>query len=76
MFLDENKKTDIEIVKMTLKNQDSFSMIIERYETKLRRYIRRITNIHDEEINDLLQDIFISVYQNLNSFNPEMQFSS
>jgi DNA-directed RNA polymerase specialized sigma24 family protein len=76
MFLDENKKTDIEIVKLSLENPDNFSMIIEKYEAKLRRYIRRITNIHDEEINDLLQDIFISVYQNLNSFNPEMQFSS
>ncbi len=76
MSLIQKKESDIDIVKKVLDNQDYFSVIIERYESKLRRYIRRITNIHDEEIDDLLQDIFISVYQNLNSFNPDLQFSS
>jgi DNA-directed RNA polymerase specialized sigma24 family protein len=76
MFFEEKKESDIEIIKKTLENQDSFSLIIERYEEKLRRYIRRITNVRNEEIDDLLQDIFISVYENLNSFNPDMQFSS
>ena len=76
MFLENEKKTDIQLVKETLKNQDNFSLIISRYKLPLRRYIRRITNIHDEEIDDLLQEIFISVYQNLNSFNQDLQFSS
>jgi DNA-directed RNA polymerase specialized sigma24 family protein len=76
MFFEKEKLSDKEIIKKTLKNQDNFSLIIEKYESKLRRYIRRITNIRDEEIDDLLQDIFISVYQNINSFNPDMQFSS
>jgi DNA-directed RNA polymerase specialized sigma24 family protein len=76
MFFEKEKLSDKEIIKKTLENQDNFSLIIEKYESKLRRYIRRITNIRDEEIDDLLQDIFISVYQNINSFNPDMQFSS
>jgi len=76
MFFKEQEKTDNEIIKLTLKNGDVFSVIIERYESKLRRYIRRITNIRDEEIDDLLQDIFISVFQNLNSFDQNLSFSS
>ena len=76
MFLENEKKTDIQLIKETLENQDNFSLIITRYKKPLHRYIRRITNIHDEEIDDLLQEIFISVYQNLNSFNQNLQFSS
>ena len=76
MFLEEKKESDIKIIQKTLENQDNFSIIIERYESKLRRYIRRITNIRNEEIDDLLQDIFISTYQNLNSFDQNLSFSS
>ena len=76
MFLDKSEQNDIDLIKQTLENQDNFSLIIERYESRLRRYIRRITNIRNEDIDDLLQDIFISVYQNLNSFNQDLQFSS
>lgn len=76
MFFEEKKESDIDIVKKTLESQDNFSFIINKYEGKLRRYIRRITNVRNEEIDDLLQEIFISTYQNLNSFDQNMQFSS
>ena len=76
MFFESKKESDIEIIKKTLENQDNFSLIILKYEDKLRRYIRRITNIHDEDIDDLLQDIFISVYENINSFDENLSFSS
>lgn len=76
MFFEDKKESDIKIIKKTLDNQDNFSLIIQRYQEKLRWYIRRITNIRDEEIDDLLQDIFISVYQNLNSYNENLSFSS
>jgi RNA polymerase sigma-70 factor (ECF subfamily) len=35
-----------------------------------------LTNYTPEEIEDLLQDIFIKVYKNLNSFDQDLKFSS
>ena len=37
------EKTDEELVALTLKNQDFFSCLVERYEPKLMRYIMRIS---------------------------------
>jgi len=71
----ENKK-DEEIVSCVLKSSDCYSVLISRYENKLKKYILRISNFSPDEIEDLLQDIFISVYQNLNSFNQNLSFSS
>lgn len=39
-------------------------------------YILRISNISLEEAEDILQEIFIKVYYNLNSFDQKLKFSS
>ncbi|MFA6255391.1 MAG: RNA polymerase sigma factor [Patescibacteria group bacterium] len=70
------KKTDSELVELTLENQDNFLYIVNRYETKLLHFIRRISNVSLDEARDLLQEVFIKVYQNLNDFNPSLKFSS
>ncbi len=72
--LDEN--SDESLVKLTLENQDFFALLIKRYESKLLRYIQRITNVKKEDAEDLLQEIFIKVYQNLNDFDQKLKFSS
>ena len=69
-------KNDEEVILSVYDSIDNFGIIIFRYQEKLKRYIKRISNIPDEEINDLIQDIFLSVYENLNSFNPKLSFSS
>lgn len=69
-------KSDEELVPLILKNQDDFAFIINRYQEKLMRYIRRISGLEKEDAEDLLQDIFIKVYQNLNGFNTSLRFSS
>ncbi|MDD5731840.1 MAG: sigma-70 family RNA polymerase sigma factor [Patescibacteria group bacterium] len=71
----EHKK-DEEIVKLILKNQDNFVYIVRRYEDKLSRYIKRISGLEKEDVEDLLQDVFIKVYQNLNDFDTSLKFSS
>jgi len=68
--------TDKEVVEKIIQDPENLTILIKKYEAPLGRYIRRITNIPKEEIDDLLQDIFISVYQNINSYDPELQFSS
>lgn len=69
-------KKDEEIVKLVLKNPDFYSEIIVRYQDKLQRYISRISNISNEDVDDLIQDIFLSVYENINSFDLDLSFSS
>jgi len=71
----EHKK-DEEIVPLILQNQDYFLYIVRRYEEKLKRYISRISGLAHEDMEDLLQDIFIKVYQNLNDFDTSLKFSS
>lgn len=71
-----NNLSDEEIVNLTLKNQDNFTYLINRYQDKLFNYIRRITNIRDEDAQDLLQDIFLKIYLNLNDFDNSLKFSS
>ena len=69
-------KTDEELVALTLKDQNFFACLVERYEPKLMRYIRRISAATQEDAEDLLQDVFLKVYRNLNDFDPSLKFSS
>lgn len=68
--------SDTDIVKSTLTNKEAFSGLVVRYEEKLRRYIRRLGVRNEEDQHDLLQDIFIKVYKNLNGFDQTLSFSS
>jgi len=68
--------SDEEVVILALKNQDNFVLLINRYKSKLFNYIRRITSVRDEDAEDLLQEIFLKVYLNLNDFDPDLKFSS
>ena len=68
--------SDEDLIKLVLKDQEIFSCLIERYENKLLRYIGRITNLSPDDQEDVLQDIFIKVYKNLNDFDVDLKFSS
>jgi RNA polymerase sigma-70 factor, ECF subfamily len=68
--------TDEELVAMTLKNPDVYAIIVQRYEEKLLRYIMRISMGPKEDAEDVLQDVFLSAYKNLNDFDQELKFSS
>ena len=69
-------KTDNELVGMSLKDPDHFLCLSKRYEDKLLRYILRISKFSREDAEDVLQDVFIKTYYNLNGFDKELQFSS
>jgi len=71
-----DSKTDQELVRLTLENQDHFLHIVNRYEQKLLYFILRISNVSVDEAKDLLQEIFIKTYQNLNGYDPGLKFSS
>ncbi|NUM25843.1 MAG: sigma-70 family RNA polymerase sigma factor [Candidatus Buchananbacteria bacterium] len=69
-------KTDQELVNLTLENQDHFLHIVNRYQQKLLSFILRISNVAPDEAHDLLQEVFIKVYKNLNGYDPSLKFSS
>ncbi|MBN2884870.1 sigma-70 family RNA polymerase sigma factor [Patescibacteria group bacterium] len=67
---------DSELVRLSLVDPDKFSYIIYRYQEKLERYLRRLGAKNEEDVQDLLQDIFLKVYLNLNDFDQNLKFSS
>jgi len=69
-------KTDEELVKLSLGNPDHFLCLIKRYESKLLYYIMRISKFRREDAEDVLQDVFVKTYYNLNEFDKELKFSS
>lgn len=73
---DGNEKTDEELAKLSLESHAYFSCLINRYKSKLISYIRRISNASQEDAEDILQDVFIKVYKNLNDFDASLKFSS
>jgi len=68
--------TDEELVKSSLEHEDAFYSLIKRYEPVLLRYIHRMASVDRQEAEDLLQDIFIKLYRNLNGFDTGLKFSS
>ena len=68
--------TDQSLVEKTLVEPEVFGVLIERYEAKLRRYIFRLGIRDYEDQQDVLQEIFIKAYRNLNSFDTTLSFSS
>lgn len=69
-------KTDEQIVVLTLKNQNYYLCLMKRYEAKLLNYILKISNISREDGEDILQEVFVKAYQNLNDFDLNFKFSN
>jgi RNA polymerase sigma-70 factor (ECF subfamily) len=42
----------------------------------LTRYLRRLGVSRSEDVEDVLQDVFLKAYRNLNDFDQELRFSS
>ena len=68
--------SDEEVVKLTLENKEYFGDLVDRYEAKLTRYIARLGVRNQEDQLDVLQEIFLKTYKNLNGFDTSMKFSS
>jgi len=76
MFENFQEKPDEELAVLALGSQAAFLYLVERYEDRLMRYIFRIAGLNQEDAEDLLQEVFIKVYKNLNNFDSELKFSS
>lgn len=69
-------QTDEEITKLVQSGKtDLFGIIVERYEDKMIRYSRKFLSNQDD-INDIVQEVFIKAYTNIQSFDIKRKFSS
>jgi len=61
---------DTEIIKQVLQGDtDSFRLIVERYQVSIIRYVGNMIN--DNQIcEDIAQDVFLTAYKKLSSFDP------
>ncbi len=56
-------------------DKERFGELIDHYEAKLTRYVRRFTLISDD-VEDIVQTVFIKAYTHLQSFDSSRSFTS
>jgi len=70
------RKTDIELVRGVIGGEEScFVELVEKYGSKVFNLAMRITR-NQEDAEDVLQEVFITVFKKLESFQHKAQFSS
>lgn len=72
----EELQKDAELVEIAKNNPETFGSLMERYQSKLFFYIRRLGQFSEEDAEDLLQEVFIKIYQKLNEYEEDLKFSS
>ena len=76
-IMDEKKtSTDAQLINLSRQDPEIFGVLMGRYQGPLFHYIRRITQLPADDIDDLLQEIFIKIYQKLNEYDSALKFSS
>jgi RNA polymerase sigma-70 factor (ECF subfamily) len=73
---EKNALTDGELIELAKKDPEEFGFLMERYQGPLFHYIRRMTQLGTDDIQDLLQEVFIKIYQKLNEYDDNLKFSS
>lgn len=64
------------LIKKILKGDiDSFSTLVQNYQTQLYNLFMRMT-YSKEDTEEILQDVFIKIYKNLYKYNPKWPFSA
>src|SRR4051812_40190205 len=53
---------------------EKFGILMERYSAKLFRYGKKFLS-NEDNIEDVVQDVFIKTYQNIKSFDTSQRFS-
>jgi RNA polymerase sigma factor (sigma-70 family) len=70
-----SRKTDEELAALVQgKNEEAFGVLMNRYLPKLLRYGRKFL-AENAPIEDVVQEVFIRVYQNIRSFDATRPFS-
>lgn len=75
-MIEKELRSDAELIELSKSDPEMFGLLMERYQGQLFHYIRRMTQLGGDDIQDLLQDVFIKIYQKLNEYDEELKFSS
>lgn len=71
----ETTLSDEELAKKVQSGEDNyFGVLMERYQAKIFRYGRKFLS-NEENIEDVVQDVFIKTYENIKSFDTAQRFS-
>ncbi len=68
--------SDKELVILVQQNPDAFSVIVDRYWNRLFAFVRRTSYFAQEDIEDILQEVFIKIYKNINDYDDSFEFST
>jgi RNA polymerase sigma-70 factor (ECF subfamily) len=71
-----NKFSDEDLVREVLRDPENLSFLIDRYWEQLFYFVKRISYFSPDDIEDILQEVFIKVYKNINSFDSSYKFST
>lgn len=69
-------RADEDIVGDALVQKEAFALLVHRYQERLARYMRRLGVLRREDMEDVLQNVFLKTYRNLNEFDRRLKFSS
>jgi len=70
------QRTDVQLVSLSIENQEYYYCLMKRYEIPLMNYVRKLSGMNRSDAEDVLQEIFILTYQNLNDYDRQFKFSS
>lgn len=71
----ESKPNDESLVRDVINgNTDAYGQLIDRYAPRLVRYGRKFLADSDD-VEDIVQDVFIRAYEHIQAFNPSQRFS-
>lgn len=68
--------SDAQLVQQSFDDEVAFAELMTRYQDQLERYIRRRARATTEDIEDILQEVFVKVYVNLHDFDESLTFSA
>jgi RNA polymerase sigma-70 factor (ECF subfamily) len=69
-------KSDEDLVALVLRNKQCYVCLMRRYENKISRYVMRISGASQETVEDIVQNVFLKAFINLNEFDSSLKFSS
>lgn len=68
--------SDEKVIPLLIQDRNIFVVLVQRYEQKLDRYIRRLGIISKQDREDVLQNIFVKTYKNIQGFDTTLSFSA
>jgi RNA polymerase sigma-70 factor (ECF subfamily) len=71
-----DEQRDEELMALLPDKKEVLGILIERYDARLRRYLKRLMPGIGHDLDDVLQEVFIKVYVNARSFDTALSFSS